>query len=363
MSTVNKNHLSMDPDSLIKVQNVDLFVSATLISLCDFYNGDGGIILMSARSVPSSVRNRPVFVKKAAYDAIVPSETSTLEVMGEVKPKDPPVSGIVPKVMTDAEVHKKAEETYGQPVVKITNQALDGVEELLATEKMTKKTLRQAEEIVEETFKHDKGPILGCVTALQKVDAYTYAHSFGVYLLFSQALEDFKALSDKPAFYDVFKNLNAKVNFNTASIKKYATAALLHDFGKRKIPSEILMKNAKLTDEEYAVVKHHPSLAIKEMCDLGFDDMTFLEIIGNHHREYLTFPQNGQGPLAQICNIVDIYEACQAKRPYKEPMSYNMVQNILLSEKQKKHVVGWDSFLFVTLLKTTLPKFEEKRIL
>lgn len=358
----NRNVFSMGSESLVKIWNLDTFISANSMSLCDYYNKDGGLILTHDRRVPPSLRNLPIFVRKAAYDAIIPPEAPSVKYVGEAKPKISPVLVVNAKLTDDKNLIQKATEAYGLPIIKIATQALDGVEEILTAEKMTKKTLAQAQEIVEETFKFDKSSISGCVVALQKIDSYTYNHSFGVYLLFSQALEDFKGYIDKPVFYDVFKSLNNNVNFNTPSIKKYATAALLHDFGKRNIPKEILRKNAKLTDKEYDIIKYHPKIAVKEMYELGFDDVTFLEIVGNHHRDYLTFPKKGQSPLAQICNILDIYEACRSKRPYKDLLSYNETQNILLSEKQEKHVIGWDPFLFVTLLKTTLPKFEKKRI-
>ena len=227
---------------------------------------------------------------------------------------------------------------------------------------MDKATFDKARDIVEETHKFDKTTLSGCINALRTVDSYTYNHSFGVYLLFSQALDDFKAHMNKPVFYDVFKSLNNNVNFNLASIKKYATAALLHDYGKRSIPKEIIMKNAKLTESEFSIMEYHPKIAVKDLYNLGVDDGVFLEIIGNHHRDYLTFPKKGQSPLAQIANIIDIYEATRSKRSYKSKQSYHQTQAILLDEKQKKTQNSWDSFLFVTLMKETFPKFEERRI-
>ena len=103
-------------------------------------------------------------------------------------------------------------------------------------------------------------------------------------------------------------------------------------------------------------------MAVKEFYDMGIDDSVFLEIVGNHHRNYLTFPKKGQSALAQICNIVDIYEACRSKRSYKEKQSFGETQVVLLDEQKNFGNNGWDSFIFINLMKETLPKFDQKRL-
>ena len=42
------------------------------------------------------------------------------------------------------------------------------------------------------------------------------------------------------------------------NIRDIGTAGVLHDIGKIMIPNEILNKNGKLTDKEFAVIKNHP---------------------------------------------------------------------------------------------------------
>lgn len=363
---VSRGIYNLDADSLMRVFNISVFTTEDASTVCEFFNREGGLILGKGRRVPDSIRQIPIYVKKSVYEQYITIPSDRVVITGDYKNKrdaeDRAKESRVSKQIQDKEVIEKVEKTFGQKAMKLASQAVDGVEEIMSTEKMTRRTLNQAQDLVEETFKFDRTALAGCINALRTVDAYTYNHSFGVYLLFSQALEDFKGHMDKPVFYDVFKSLNNNVNFNSTSIKKYATAALLHDYGKRSIPHEILKKKSRLTDNEFDIVKYHPRIAVKELYDLGVQDVVFLEIIGNHHRDYLAFPKKGQSPLAQICNILDIYEACRSRRSYKNQQSYNETQGILLDEKQLQHQNSWDPFLFVTLMKETLPKFEQRRI-
>lgn len=356
----SKSIFSLDSDSLVKILDVKVFINPQGLSVCGFYNQEGGLILGEGRRVPDSVANMSIHVKKSIYEKYIGPLTTQIEI-GEVAkaPEEEPSS--LSKIQRDAAIVKETEAVYGKKNVEITMQAIDGLKGIMGVSSLNKSTFVEAQDIVEETFKLERESLVGCISALRSIDTYTYDHSFGVYLLFSQALEDFRKYMDRPIFYDVFKTLNSNVNFNSNSIKKYATAALLHDFGKRSIPSDILLKETSLTPEEFEIIKYHPRIAVKEFYDLGIDDPVFLEIVGNHHRNYLTFPKKGQSPLAQICNIVDIYEACRSKRSYKSKQSFNQTQGILLDEKQKKTAHGWDSFIFVTIMKDTLPKFEAKR--
>lgn len=357
---------NLDGDTLMRVFNVNVFTGDNSESVCDFFNREGGLILKKGKSIPDAIRQMPVYVKKAVYSAYITIPSDRIVITDEFRQKREKQAQVKKdaetKVVADKETVVAVESEFGKKNISMAVEAVAGVEEIMSTEKMTRQNFTRAQDIVEETFKFDRAALSGCINALRSVDAYTYNHSFGVYLLFSQALEDFKVHMDKPIFYDVFKSLNNNVNFNTTSIKQYATAALLHDYGKRSIPNEILDKKTKLTDNEFDIVKYHPRIAVKELYDLGVQDVVFLEIIGNHHRDYLAFPKKGQSPLAQICNIVDIYEACRSRRSYKIRQSYNETQGILLDEKQLQHNNSWDPFIFVTLMKETFPKFEQRRI-
>ncbi|MGV8897740.1 MAG: HD-GYP domain-containing protein [Burkholderiaceae bacterium] len=109
----------------------------------------------------------------------------------------------------------------------------------------------------------------------------------------------------------------------------------LHDIGKIGIPDSILLKPAKLTEEEFDLMKTH-TLKGTEIIDrmlenLGLDDLPHVEILRNialHHHEALNgsgYPSGLTGveiPIeAKIAAVADVFDALTSRRPYKEAWS------------------------------------------
>lgn len=126
----------------------------------------------------------------------------------------------------------------------------------------------------------------------------------------------------------------------TKSFTEYCTiCAYLHDIGKLFIPSEILQKPGKLTDEEYAVMKTHTTLGHK-MC---MDDLKLRPYAAGalYHHEAL----NGTGypngltkkdiPYeGQIIRVADEYDAIVSKRQYKTHIGISDTLKILIENAQ-----------------------------
>ena len=117
------------------------------------------------------------------------------------------------------------------------------------------------------------------------------------------------------------------------------TCAYLHDIGKLFIPSEILQKPGKLTDEEYEVMKTHTTLGHK-MC---MDDLKLRPYAAGalYHHEAL----NGTGypngltkkdiPYeGQIIRVADEYDAIVSKRQYKTHIGISDTLKILIENAQ-----------------------------
>lgn len=113
----------------------------------------------------------------------------------------------------------------------------------------------------------------------------------------------------------------------------FAYAALLHDVGKLGVPEEILNKPAALTDEEWAIMRRHPQIAMDILKPLpSFDEIK--SWILNHH-EWM----NGAGyyglvgeqiPIqSRIIAICDTFSAITMKRSYKEPKSFEEAMAII----------------------------------
>jgi diguanylate cyclase (GGDEF)-like protein/putative nucleotidyltransferase with HDIG domain len=103
-------------------------------------------------------------------------------------------------------------------------------------------------------------------------------------------------------------------------------AGLLHDIGKVGVPSEILSKPGKLTDEELAVVRRHPELGAQIL-----DHPTLADVrawVGAHHErpDGAGYPRGLAGdelPLeARIVAVADAYEAMTSDRSYRAAVGH-----------------------------------------
>lgn len=341
-------------------------------SLCDFYNAEGGLLILKGVTVPSRLVTSKIYISREDYDRLIGFNSNKIDfTINESEPgkakDDPSINATIERKLDNVISEKRKKEIrtkYGEKVFTTCNRAIDNIKDILKPgEVITQKKIEATEEIVDETQSLDMAALNGCISELRTADDYTYHHSFGVYLLMNRCLEYFKKQAYEEDFYDSFKSINQNVNFNTASIRKYCVAALLHDYGKIRIPKEVIQKKGKLTDDEYELIKCHPKIAVKDLYALGMRDPAMIDpamidIVGNHHFRYLALPKMGQGPLAQICNIVDVYEACRANRTYKGKEAFDETIKILVNEKLAS---DWNDYIFESIIKRILPDFEKSK--
>jgi len=99
--------------------------------------------------------------------------------------------------------------------------------------------------------------------------------------------------------------------------------ALLHDIGKMAIPDSILLKNDKLTESEWEVVKKHPIYAKKMLEDIPYLQSA-LTIPYRHHERWdgSGYPDGLSGEnipfAARIFAVVDVWDALISDRPYRK---------------------------------------------
>ncbi len=110
--------------------------------------------------------------------------------------------------------------------------------------------------------------------------------------------------------------------------------ALLHDIGKISIPDAILNKPAKLTAEEYEIVKAHPAQGahIVEPLHCVRDAVP---LIRSHHERLdgRGYPDGLRGSeiplLVRILSVADIYDALSSERPYRDAIPHNVCLEML----------------------------------
>lgn len=121
-------------------------------------------------------------------------------------------------------------------------------------------------------------------------------------------------------------------------------SSILHDIGKVGVPDSILLKPARLTPEEFDVVKRHSTLggdALKAV-EAQIEGKSFLtlgkEIAYYHHEKWDGggYPKGLKGeeiPLsARIVALADVYDALTSQRVYKDAYSHEKATEIIVAD-------------------------------
>ncbi|MCE5276636.1 MAG: HD domain-containing phosphohydrolase [Planctomycetaceae bacterium] len=105
---------------------------------------------------------------------------------------------------------------------------------------------------------------------------------------------------------------------------------LLHDIGKIGVPERILCKTARLTDEEYDVIKRHPGIGAKILTGIRqLEDVT-VGIVTHHERlDGRGYPNALQGDEipkdGRIVGLADAFDALTSDRVYRKALSPEQV--------------------------------------
>ena len=146
------------------------------------------------------------------------------------------------------------------------------------------------------------GALIG-LARLKTADDYTYMHSVAVCALMI--------------------SLAMQLELDDIQVRDAGLAGLLHDIGKMAIPMEILNKPGKLSDAEFAVVKHHPEAGYQLLRRADHVNAMALDVCRSHHEKIdgTGYPQALAGHeislYARMGAICDVYDAVTSNRPYK----------------------------------------------
>jgi len=110
--------------------------------------------------------------------------------------------------------------------------------------------------------------------------------------------------------------------------------ALLHDMGKLGIPDEILHKPGKLNEEEWEIMKKHPTYAYDMLSPIAYLRPA-LDIPYCHHEKWdgTGYPRGLKGeaiPIAaRIFSVADVWDALRSDRPYRKAWSDDKVRDYI----------------------------------
>ena len=138
------------------------------------------------------------------------------------------------------------------------------------------------------------------------------------------------------------EKLSRYMGFDEETVQKMYLAGALHDIGKVAVGNEILEKPDRLTDAEFAVMKHHAAYTYNILSEI--DDFEEIRDFAAFHHERLDGTGYPFGKDASELNVqermmacIDIYQALTESRPYKKGMSHERACEILKNMADK----GW----------------------
>ncbi len=138
-------------------------------------------------------------------------------------------------------------------------------------------------------------------------------------------------------------------------------ASPLHDIGKITIPTSILQKPGKLTQEEFETMKTHTVNAHNALKHSSRELIKAADIIANQHHEKWDgsgYPQGLKGEdihiFGRIVALADVLDALTHKRTYKGSWTFHDAAKYIIEHKGTQ----FDPYL-VELFENNLEKFEE----
>jgi len=142
-------------------------------------------------------------------------------------------------------------------------------------------------------------------------------------------------------------------NFSIQETEIFGLSGLLHDLGKIEIPTDILTTPRKLTDEEFELIKAHPSIGYQILKESELDNEDICLGALEHHEKL-----DGSGyprevadisRVGQLIGIVDCYEALtNDDRPYRSSMTpfqaLKLIKNDVRNGKYNKEI--YEKFVY-----------------
>ena len=125
-----------------------------------------------------------------------------------------------------------------------------------------------------------------------------------------------------------------KFGFRGNKMQSLIVGSFLHDVGKIGIPDAILLKPGPLDSDELAIMQTHVQLGEEIVKGIGWLEGANKVVAGHHERwDGTGYPRRLKGehiPLAaRIFAVADVFDALCSRRPYKEPLNFETVMDIL----------------------------------
>ena len=134
---------------------------------------------------------------------------------------------------------------------------------------------------------------------------------------------------------EISKIIATEMGWGRRDLEIIDWGGVLHDLGKVGISDSILNKPGKLTDEEFAIMKSHPSIGAQIIGGIAFLE-PLMPYIAQHHERYdgRGYPAGFKGEeiaiQGRLLAIADTYDAMTSDRPYRKGLAAHIAYDEIL---------------------------------
>lgn len=132
------------------------------------------------------------------------------------------------------------------------------------------------------------------------------------------------------------------LNFSPEDLEVITLCGLLHDIGKLLIPTHIITKPSKLTNQEYDTIKTHSLRGFELLEDKNIDPKVKYAALMHHERcDGSGYPyglkSNDIDSFAKLVAIADVYDAMSCARVYRDPICPFDIIHLFETEGYQKY--------------------------
>ncbi len=213
---------------------------------------------------------------------------------------DPPVDELDSDA--DLDSRERARQTY--------MRSLDVTREVMTAARLGRspslKRVKRAVQSVVDAILTDPSSLIG-MTTLREFDEYTFVHSVNVCIL--------------------SVSLGRRLGLTKLQLLELGVAALLHDIGKSRVPTEILNKRGKLDDQEREVIQSHAWQGVLALFALPVGSGRPWRAMISAHEHHMRIDLTGYPAvvrprrlslLSKIIAVADGFDAATSTRVYQD---------------------------------------------